>query len=90
MITHIAKLPCGFTAEFRWDSSSIHVEWTPDVPGRDAFRSARHRAKVLRAYTAERDAFLQMVALELGGVIATVDVGKQTATVAITRPPTRQ
>jgi hypothetical protein len=88
MITHTAKLPGGFTAEFRWNAG-MHVEWMPDTPGRNTFRSARAFAKFMRSYTAERAAFLQMVALELGGTIAVVEAGRH-PTVTITRPPTRQ
>jgi hypothetical protein len=94
MISHTAKLPGGFTAEFHW-TTGMQVEWTPDVPGPGAFRSPHLQAKFVRAYTTERDTFLQMVALDSGTTIAVadVDVRSQDVTITrmtITRPPTRQ
>ena len=89
-ITHIARLPLGFTAEFRWTPPNrVDVMWQPHVP--NSIRSPRQRAKFLRAYTAERDAFMELIAHTLGGGGIVVDVDNENlGTVTLIRPPTRQ
>jgi hypothetical protein len=32
MLEHVAKLPCGYTATFRWDNNGMKVQWEPYVP----------------------------------------------------------
>lgn len=85
MITHIAQLPDGFTAEFRWHpTSGLEVLWEPDIPH-------RRTPAFLAAYAAERDAFTQRIAASLGKRIMTVDTdGRRIAISSVIVPPTKQ
>lgn len=89
MITHTAKLPHGYTVEFRWVlATGFHVLWEPAVPD---IRSGRHRAKFMAAYAAERDTFTEMVAASLGKRVMTVTAdGSTLAISSIIAPPTQQ
>lgn len=88
MITHSAQLPLGFNVEFQWRSpAGLEVSWKPRPP---VIRSPRHRAKFLRAYFAERTAFLEQVALTLGGPVLMVDLDGESFAVSHVDPPTRQ
>lgn len=89
MISHTAKLPHGYIAEFRWAlGTGFQVLWEPDVPD---IRSARPRAKFVAAYVAERATFTEMLAATLGKRVLVVDAGDHSfARSSVIDPPIKQ
>jgi hypothetical protein len=83
MLEHVAKLPCGYTATFRWDNG-MKVQWEPNVP---RFNSRRHQRKFLEAYANARREFMTDVAATIGGGVLVVDTDGAFEVIA---PPTRQ
>jgi hypothetical protein len=83
MLEHVAKLPCGYTATFRWDNG-MKVQWEPDIP---RINSQRHLRKFFEAYTKARREFMTDVAATLGGGVLVVDMD---GTSEIITPPSRQ
>ena len=84
-ITHVARLPHGYVAEFRWLDGGMQVQWLPDVPN---IRSPRHRRKFVEAYTEARHAFLTDLATTLGGNVGIVDIDAPDK-VGVVRPGTK-
>ena len=86
MIEHIARLPHGYVAIFRWHDrqTPMAVEWTPDVP---CIRSNRARRKFFSAYAAARGEFMTDVAAVLGGAVVVADVSGEIEAIPV---PTKQ
>jgi hypothetical protein len=86
MIEHLARLPFGYVATFRWRGreTPMDVAWTPAVP---RIRSNRARRKFFTAYAAARREFMRDVAVVLGGTVVVADV---TGEVEAIPAPTKQ
>jgi len=70
IVSRIASLPYGYTAEFTWSPPGMAVVWEPAVP---VIHQPRARRRFLAAYDAARAAFLADVATVLNGRIALID-----------------
>jgi hypothetical protein len=84
MLEHVAKLPCGYTATFRWNNNGMKVQWEPHVPH---IKSLRHQCKFLEAYANARREFMTDVAATIGGGVLIVDMD---GTSEVIVPPSRQ
>jgi hypothetical protein len=87
-ITHAAALPFGCRVAFSYSPSvGFTAEFSPDVPD---VRGQRRR-RLVAAYRAARDEFVETIAAAIGAPVLTVDVedGKVTRATEIA-PPVRQ
>jgi hypothetical protein len=84
MIKSTSNLPDGYVATFVFDDGCLTVEWSPGVP---MIRNHRKLRRLVAAYTAARDSFMQDVATMIGGNVLVLDAPADTVDPATVAEP---